>query len=246
MTFKNKVSLITGAARGLGAAITEQLASEGSTVFMADVDSKSLDAAYLKLKDKGYKCYKRLIDITHKNEVKDMFSYLYEKEGHLDILVNNAGIIKDSFFHKMGDPDWDEVIKVNLYGTYYCCKAAIEGMRNQCYGRIVNISSVVGVAGNMGQTNYASSKAAVIGLTKALALESATKGITVNAIAPGFINTDMSASIPDKVKEKIIARIPVGRFGGPGDIANMVAYLASKKAAYITGQVININGGFYI
>ena len=246
MTLKNRVSLVTGAARGLGAATAEHLAAEGSTVFMADMDSKSLDATYLKLLDKGYKCYRYLADITHKKEVKDMFSYLYEKEGHLDILVNNAGINRDSFFHKMRDPDWDDVIKVNLYGTYHCSRAAIAGMRDQNYGRIINISSVVGVAGNMGQVNYASSKAAVIGFTKALALESAAKGITVNAIAPGYINTDMTASIPDKVKEKIPSRIPVGRFGDPEDIANMVIYLASEKAAYITGQVININGGFYI
>ena len=246
MTLKNRVSLITGAARGLGAAIAEHLAAECSVIFMVDMDSKSLDAAYLKLQDKGYKCYSYLADITNKKEVKDMFSYLYGKEGRLDILVNNAGINRDSFFHKMKDPDWDDVIKVNLYGTYHCCKAAIAGMRDQNYGRIINISSVVGIAGNMGQVNYASSKAALIGFTKALALESAAKGITVNAIAPGFINTDMTASIPDKVKEKITAKIPVGRFGDPGDIAGMVAYLASEKAAYITGQVININGGFYI
>ncbi len=246
MTLKNKISLVTGAAKGLGAAIAGHLAAEGSVIFMVDIDGKSLDTAYLKLQDKGYKCYRYLADITHKKEVKEMFSYLYGKEGHLDILVNNAGINRDSFFHKMKDPDWDDVIKVNLYGTYNCCKAAIAGMRGQGYGRIINISSVVGIAGNLGQVNYASSKSALIGFTKALALESAAKGITVNAIAPGFIDTGMTASIPDKVKEKITARIPVGRFGDPEDIASMVAYLASGKAAYITGQVININGGFYI
>ncbi len=246
MTLKNRISLITGAAKGLGAAIAEHLALEGSTVFMVDIDGKNLDITYREFRDRGYKCYKYPADITREDEVNDMFSYLYGEEGRLDILVNNAGIKRDSFFHKMKEIDWADVIKVNLNGTYHCCRAAIKGMRDQDYGRIINISSVVGIAGNMGQVNYASSKAAVIGLTKALALESAAKAITVNAIAPGFINTDMTASIPDKVKEKIIARIPAGRFGEPGDIASMVAYLASEKAAYITGQVININGGFYI
>jgi len=173
-----------------------------------------------------------------------MFSYIFKKENKIDILVNNAGITRDSFFHKMEDCNWQKVIDVNIGGMYNCTRMAIENMRNNNYGRIINISSVVGISGNMGQTNYAASKSAVIGFTKSLALESASKNITVNAIAPGFIETDMTKIIPDKIKEKIITKIPAGRFGKPEDIASIVAYLSQEEANYITGQVISVNGGY--
>ncbi|MCD4670708.1 MAG: 3-oxoacyl-[acyl-carrier-protein] reductase [Actinomycetia bacterium] len=244
MKLKGKVSLITGAARGLGAAIAYRLAEEGSTVFINDLKTDSLTWTYRKLKKINNNCYMYAADITDKTKVKDMFSYIFKKENKIDILVNNAGITKDSFFHKMKDSDWQKVIDVNIGGMYNCTRAAIEDMRNNNYGRIMNISSVVGISGNMGQTNYAASKAAVIGFTKALALESAARNITVNAIAPGFIETDMTKVIPEKIKEKIIAKIPAGRFGKPEDIASIVAYLSKDEANYITGQVISVNGGF--
>ncbi len=244
MKLKGKVSLITGAARGLGAAIAYRLAEEGSTVFINDLKTDSLTRTYRKLKKINNNCYMYAADITDKTKVKDMFSYIFKKENKIDILVNNAGITKDSFFHKMKDSDWQKVIDVNIGGMYNCTRAAIEDMRNNNYGRIINISSVVGISGNMGQTNYAASKAAVIGFTKALALESAARNITVNAIAPGFIETDMTKVIPEKIKEKIIAKIPAGRFGKPEDIASIVAYLSKDEANYITGQVISVNGGF--
>ena len=175
-----------------------------------------------------------------------MFEYIHSKVSGLDILVNNAGITSDSFFHKMDDRSWDKVIKVNLYGAYNCTRAAIPKMRDNGWGRIINISSVVGISGNLGQANYSASKAAVIGLTKSLALESASKGITVNAIAPGFIYSEMTGAIPDIVKQKILKKIPLGRFGETADIANLALYMASDESSYVTGQVISINGGYYI
>jgi len=239
-----RVSIITGAARGLGLSIAKRLAGEGSITIINDLDEKSLSSALIDIKKLNNKCFMYAADITDKKSVDDMFEYILKKEGKIDILVNNAGITRDGFFHKMKDSDWQKVIDVNLGGTYNCTRALIENMRRNSYGRIINISSVVGMSGNMGQTNYAASKAAVIGFTKALSLESAALGITVNAIAPGFIETDMTNAIPDGIKEKILAKIPIGRFGKPEEIASIVAYLSSEEASYITGQVISVNGGF--
>ena len=166
--------------------------------------------------------------------------------GKIDILVNNAGITRDKSFIKMTPQMWDEVLSVNLSGTFYCTKAVIDGMVERKYGRIVNISSVIGRMGNFGQANYAASKAGIIGLTQTLAKEFASKGITVNAIAPGFIETDMVRSISDEMMKKILEKIPLGRLGKPDEVAGAVAYLLSEEGSYITGQVIDINGGFYI
>lgn len=239
-----RVSIITGAARGLGLAIAKRLAGEGCITIINDIDEKSLSRALLDIKKVNNKCFMYAADITDRQSVDNMFKYAFKKGGKIDILVNNAGITRDGFFHKMKEKDWKKVIDVNLGGMYNCTRAVIGNMRDNSYGRIINISSVVGISGNIGQTNYAASKAAVIGFTKALSLESAVLGITVNAIAPGFIKTDMTGAIPDGIKEKILAKIPVGRFGKPEEIAGMVAYLSSEEASYITGQVISINGGF--
>jgi len=180
------------------------------------------------------------------DEVNKMRDKAVAEFGKIDILVNNAGIVKDKSFVKMTSEMWDDVISVNLTGTFNCTKAVIDGMLERHYGRIVNISSVIGRMGNRGQANYAASKAGIIGLTQTLAKEFADKGITVNAVAPGFIGTDMLKSIPDKIMEKILAQIPMGRLGKPEEIASAVTYLVSPEAGYITGQVIDINGGLYI
>lgn len=180
------------------------------------------------------------------DEVNKMRDKAVAEFGKIDILVNNAGIVKDKSFVKMTSEMWDDVISVNLTGTFNCTKAVIDGMLERQYGRIVNISSVIGRMGNRGQANYAASKAGIIGLTQTLAKEFADKGVTVNAVAPGFIGTDMLRSIPAKIMEKILAQIPMGRLGRPEEIASAVAYLVSPEAGYITGQVIDINGGLYI
>ena len=180
------------------------------------------------------------------DEVNKMRDKAVAEFGKIDILVNNAGIVKDKSFVKMTSEMWDDVISVNLTGTFNCTKAVIDGMLERRYGRIVNISSVIGRMGNRGQANYAASKAGIIGLTQTLAKEFADKGVTVNAVAPGFIGTDMLKSVPAKIMEKILAQIPMGRLGKPEEIASAVAYLVSPEAGYITGQVIDVNGGLYI
>jgi 3-oxoacyl-[acyl-carrier protein] reductase len=244
MNLKGKVALVTGAASGLGLAVARRLAAEGASVLLNDIDGNKLNNTFANLSNTYKNLFVYACDITDKNAVQEMSDYLLGKSGRIDILVNNAGITRDSFFHKMEDDDFDRVIRVNLYGTYNCSRVFIQQMRNNNSGRIINISSVVGISGNMGQTNYAASKAAIIGFTKALALESAAKNITVNAVAPGFISTEMTEKIPEKVKEKILEKIPMAKFGCPDDIASMVCFLASEEAGYITGQVISINGGY--
>lgn len=239
-----KVALITGSAAGLGLAIAKRLLKEGATVLLNDIDPVRLKDTFTRLSRQYKNLYSYPCDITEKEKVEDMAGFLIKKTSKIDILVNNAGITSDSFFHKMEDSSFDRVIKVNLYGTYNCTRALIGHMREAGYGRIINIASVVGISGNIGQANYSASKAAVIGLTKSLALESALKSITVNVIAPGYIVTEMTGKIPDKVVEKVMAKIPMARFGKPEDIASITAYLASEEAGYITGQVISVNGGY--
>jgi 3-oxoacyl-[acyl-carrier protein] reductase len=244
MKLSGNVSLVTGAASGLGFAIAWKLASEGSCVFINDIDSDKLKNAQEELSLKFKDIYSFACDVTDKKEVQEMFDFLFIKASKIDILVNNAGITSDGFLHKMADEKFDSVMKVNLYGTYNCSRIAIENMRKNAYGRIINMSSMIGISGNMGQANYAASKAAIIGFTKSLALESAVKNITVNAVAPGFIKSDMTAKISPEITEKIVARIPMGRFGEPEDISSIVAYLAGPEAGYLTGQVISVNGGY--
>ncbi len=243
-SLNSKTALVTGAAAGLGFAIAEKLAKEGAEVFINDINAEKLKHAKDLLSGSSGKIFSYACDITDKNSVKSMFEYICLKNKKIDILVNNAGIISDSYFHKMSDDAFDKVIKVNLYGAYYCTRAVIEAMRKNNYGRIINISSVVGISGNMGQVNYSASKAAIIGFTKSLALENAAKGITVNAVAPGFISSDMTAKIPSEAVEKIILKIPMRKFGEPEDVSGIVCFLAGDEAKYITGQVISVNGGY--
>ena len=201
--------------------------------------SKQLDA----IEKHSYICQ---ANVSNFEQVKKMQEEVIKEFGKLDILINNAGIVRDKSFVKMTSEMWDDVLHVNLDGTFYCTKAFIEGMLERKYGRIINISSVVGRMGNFGQANYTASKAGMIGLTKALAKEFAGKGVTVNAIAPGFIETDMVKGVPDDVMEKILSKIPLGRLGKASEVAGTVAFLASQEGDYITGQVIDINGGLYI
>lgn len=244
MILNNRTSLITGASRGIGRSIAIDFAKEGSTVFINSVNKENLKDAYFQLKKMGAKCFCYAADVSNKDEVKKMFNYFFKKTESIDILVNNAGIIRDSTLHKMEDEYWDKVIGVNLKGVFNCCKAALPKMRENNYGKIINISSVVGICGNFGQTNYSASKAGIIGFTKSLAYETAGKGITVNAVAPGFIETDMTKNIPEDIKQKILLQIPLKRFGLPDEVAKMITFLASDNSSYITGQVFNINGGF--
>lgn len=243
MDLKDKISLVTGAGQGIGRSIAISLAAKGSVVFINDINEKTIEETCLYIKNHGYKCYKAIFNVSDFNEVNKMFDFIYSRQAKLDILVNNAGILRDITLQKMSEKDWDDVIGINLKSVFNCCKGALPKMIENNYGRIINISSVIGLKGNFGQTNYAASKAGIIGFTKSLAYETAKKGITVNVVAPGFIETDILRAIPGSIMEKIVSSIPMGHLGKPDDIANMVLFLASNEANYITGQVFNVNGG---
>ncbi|MBO5459989.1 MAG: 3-oxoacyl-[acyl-carrier-protein] reductase [Lachnospira sp.] len=244
---EGKVALVTGAGRGIGRAIAKALAKEGATVIVnyggneaaaqETVDSIEADGGSAE----KYKC-----DVSDFAAVGEMIQYVVEKYKKLDILVNNAGITKDGLMMKMSEEDFDSVLAVNLKGTFNCIRNVSRQMLKQRSGRIINMSSVVGLAGNAGQVNYAASKAGVIGVTKSAAKELASRGITVNAIAPGYIDTDMTSVLSDSVKETVLSAIPLGRMGAVEDIAEMAVFLASDKASYITGQVISVDGGMNI
>lgn len=245
MKLKDRVALITGSARGIGKNIALEFAREGATIFINDVNEENASQTCSQLKEIGAKCFSYIADVGNYEEVKKMFEFLYANAPKIDILVNNAAILRDKTLHNMEIKyHWDDVLRINLNGVFYCCREAIANMRENNYGRIINLASVIGLCGNFGQTAYAASKAGVIGFTKSLAYEGAAKGITVNAIAPGFIETEMVKEIPEEVKEKIVSRIPMKKYGLTEDIAKLAAFLASNDAKYITGQVINVNGGF--
>jgi len=240
-----KVSLITGAGRGIGRATALEFAKEGSTVFVNDINEESAKETCNLIKKTGSKCFSVIADVGDYEEVQEMFKYVYSEMSRVDILVNNAAILRDKTLHKMELKfHWDDVVKINLSGVFYCCRTAIENMRANNYGRIINMASVIGLCGNFGQTAYAATKAGVIGFTKSLAHEGAAKGITANVVAPGFIETEMVKDIPPEIKQKIVDRIPMKKYGKPVDIAKLILFLASDDAAYITGQVFNANGGF--
>ncbi|MDH5520861.1 MAG: beta-ketoacyl-ACP reductase [Acidimicrobiia bacterium] len=243
MTLDGKVALVTGGTRGIGAAISEALAAEGAQV-VAGCTSKDKAAAFYEAADaKGL-----AIDVAEGNvgvpeDCERVVNEAVETFGRLDILVNNAGITVDRTVRKMTVEDWHAVLRVNLSGTFYMCKSALEYLVASGAGRIINISSVIGETGNFGQANYAASKSGQFGLTKSLALEYASKGVTVNAITPGFIDTEMMQAIPEAIREQIVAKIPVGRFGRPEEIARAVKFLAEDDAGYITGSILSVNGG---
>ncbi|MDK0916492.1 3-oxoacyl-[acyl-carrier-protein] reductase [Clostridium perfringens] len=241
---KDKVAIVTGGTRGIGRAIALKLADQGANIVInyrnSDKEAEELKAI---LEEKGVKVLTVKCDISNFEDSKNLMDKCKEVFGKIDILVNNAGITKDTLIMRMKEEDFDNVIDVNLKGTFNCAKHASAIMLKQRFGKIINMTSVVGIAGNAGQVNYAASKAGVIGLTKSLAKELGSRGITVNAVAPGFINTDMTASLSEKVKEEASKNIPLKRLGDPEDVANLVGFLASDASNYITGQVINVDGG---
>lgn len=245
MKLNGKIALITGSGRGIGRTTAFEFAKEGATVFVNDVNREGADETCNLIKKTGGSCFTTIADVGDYNEVQKMFKYIYSKADRLDILVNNAAILRDKTLHNMEIKfHWDDVLRINLSGVFYCCRTAIEKMRDNNYGRIINMASVIGLCGNFGQTAYAATKAGVIGFTKSLAHEGAAKGITANVVAPGFIDTEMVKDIPPEVKQKIVDRIPMKKYGQPDDIAKLILFLASDDASYITGQVLNANGGF--
>jgi NAD(P)-dependent dehydrogenase (short-subunit alcohol dehydrogenase family) len=240
-----QVALVTGGTRGIGLAICERLIDRGVTVAAGYAGRHDHAREFAdKYADRGVSIHQG--NIGHNEDCVRVISEVLETHGHLDILVNNAGLTVDKTVRKMAPEEWDHVIHVNLSGAFYLSKAILQHMLDRGYGRIINISSVIGSAGGFGQANYASAKSGLFGLTMSLALETATKGITVNSVTPGFISTDMTAVIPADVMEKIVARIPVGRLGEPGEVARVVEFLADPESGYITGQVYPVNGGLYM
>ena len=241
---ENKVAIVTGAARGIGRAIAVALAAEGATVIVnCSSSTKQADEVVEEIKKNGGSAESYQCNVAKGEAVEKFFADILEKYGQIDILVNNAGITKDNLIIRMSEADFEEVIDTNLKGAFLCSKWAVKAMLKKRQGRIINISSVSGIMGNAGQANYSASKAGMIGLTKTVAREVASRGITANAIAPGFIQTDMTDKLPDKIKEAVKGQIPLGDFGTVMDIAETVVFLASEKARYITGQTLSVDGG---
>jgi len=242
-----KVAVVTGGGRGIGRAIVLALGKEGVKVLINYRGKKESALETLEeLKKLGGEGEIYQADVSVEEEVEKMFNFVIEKWGKLDILVNNAGITKDNLLIRMKSEEWDQVINTNLRGVFLCTRSALKIMLKQRSGRIINISSVVGLKGNIGQANYASAKAGIIGFTKAVAREVASRGITVNAIAPGFIKTEMTDVLSEEMKKKVLDEIPLSRFGDPEDVANAVKFLVSDEASYITGIVLNVDGGLAI
>ncbi len=238
------VILVTGAARGIGQAIAISLAQPGRTIYLNDVVlGAEAQQTQKDVAAKGAQARLLEFNVADFEAVQRGIDEIVKESGRLDILVNNAGITRDNLILRMKEAEWDAVLAVNLKGAYNCIRAVSKTMVKQRYGRIINLSSVVGVMGNAGQANYSASKAGLLGLTKSVARELASRNITVNAVAPGFIQTEMTESLPEKVKAEMLAQIPLGRFGTPEEVAKVVVFLASEAAAYITGQVIHLNGG---
>ena len=243
MELKDKVALVTGGAQGIGRTISEELALAGAHVVLGDVNLEGAQATAEAINISGGSASAVKIDVSNATEVREVFDFIMKDKKPVDILVNNAGITRDGLMVRMKESDWDLVLDINLKGSFLCSQQAAKQMMKQKSGAIVNIASIVGVMGNFGQANYSASKAGVIGLTKTLAREVATRGIRVNAIAPGFIDTEMTRVLDEEVRQKLIEQIPLARLGLPEDVARCVNFLVSDKSSYITGQVINLNGG---
>ena len=238
-----KTAIVTGASRGIGAAIAYGLCQTGANVVICSRSADAVEQIAGTLKDKGYTVHAMAADISQKADVEALIKQTTAEFSQIDILVNNAGITRDMLLMRLKDEDWHAVLQTNLTGTMYCTRAVLRPMIRQRSGRIINISSVVGLVGNAGQANYAAAKAGIIGLTKATAKEVGARGITVNAIAPGFITTDMTAQIPEQNQKQLLEMIPLGGFGHPEDVAAAVCFLASDAARYITGQILQVDGG---
>ncbi len=243
MELENQIALVTGGGRGIGKTISETLASQGAQVYLGGTNLETAEETAKSIRDKGGKAFAICLDVSKREHIQNAFDLIVGEAGRLDILVNNAGITKDGLLVRMKEEDWDQVLEVNLKGAFLCSQLAVKQMMKQRSGNIVNISSIVGQAGNAGQANYTASKAALIGLTKTMALEAAPRGIRVNAIAPGFIETDMTGALNEKIREGLMGKIPLGKLGSSQNVADGVLFLVSDRADYITGQVLNINGG---
>ena len=241
--FKGKTAIVTGSARGIGQSIALELARNGADLVICDVKVEWLSETEAALKELGAKVTCKELDVTNAEASQKVINEIAEENGRIDILVNNAGITRDGLLMRMSEEDWDAVLTVNLKGTFNCTKAVTRIMMKQRSGSIINIASVVGVMGNAGQANYAASKGGVIAFTKSVAKELASRNIRANAIAPGFISSKMTDALSDEVRQKMLEAIPLNAFGTPQDIANAVTFLASDNASYITGQVLNVNGG---
>ncbi|MEK6564064.1 MAG: 3-oxoacyl-[acyl-carrier-protein] reductase [Candidatus Omnitrophota bacterium] len=243
MRLKDKTALVTGGARGIGREIALCLAREGANVVIWDVNPESAKSTAKDIEALGVKADYAQADVTKFNQVEESINKILDNFQKLDILVNNAGITKDNLLLRMSEADWDAVINVNLKGTFNCTKAAAKVMLKQKSGKIINIASIIGIMGNFGQANYAASKGGIIALTKTTAKELASRGICVNAVAPGFIQTEMTAKLTADIQQKMLAQIPLSRLGKPEDVANLCLFLASSESDYITGQTIIIDGG---
>ncbi|WP_312698987.1 3-oxoacyl-[acyl-carrier-protein] reductase [Sedimentibacter sp.] len=245
MIFNNRVAVVTGSTQGIGLAIAKRLAKEGVKVVVTSRNIDKVNEAVDEIINDGGEAFGIKCNVTNREEVKALGEKVIEKYGSIDILVNNAGITKDSSFKRMTDEQWDVVLDSDLKSVFIVTQELSKYMELNKYGRIINLSSVVGLSGNFGQANYSAAKAGIIGLTKTLSVELGKKGITVNAIAPGFIETAMTQEIPEKIRTEIIASIPVGRAGEPEDIASATAFLASEEAGFISGVTLSINGAMY-
>jgi len=243
---KDRVAIVTGASRGIGKSISLALAAGGAKIVAVDIDLAATEAMVAELKALGTEAIAVQGNVTLAADAEKMVQAAVEAFGRVDILVNNAGITRDALLLRMKDEDWDAVLNVNLKGAFLCSRAAAKVMSKQRYGRIINIASVVGQMGNAGQANYCASKAGLMGLTRSNARELARRNITVNAVAPGFIATDMTDALPEKTREELAAQIPLERLGSAEDIAHAVIFLAQEKSGYITGQVLAVNGGMYM
>ena len=244
--FANQVALVTGASRGIGRKVAEELASQGAYVVLASRSQAEVEAAAQEIREKGGEALAVQMDVGQIDQIRGALSSIKDKVEKVDILINNAGIARDNLLLRMKDEEWDQVLRTNLDGLFYVTREVVTGMVRQRYGRVINITSVVAQMGNPGQVNYVSSKAGIIGFTKALAREVASRNITVNAIAPGFIETDMTTEMGQKMKDELRGSIPLKRIGSVEDVAYGVLFLAAKEAGYVTGHVLNINGGMYM
>lgn len=243
MSLTGRVALVTGSTRGIGRAVAARLVREGAVVVVTGRDKDVAESVAAELDGDGGRAIGLPLEVSRPESVDELISEVNERLGGIDILVNNAGITRDTLLMRMSDEDWDQVVDVNLKGAVRCAKGVLRGMLKKRWGRIINISSVVGIIGNPGQTNYSASKAALIGFTKSLAREVASRGITVNAVAPGYIESDMTDALTKEQKDAIADRIPQGRVGTPEEVAGCVAFLASEDASYITGHTLVVDGG---